>query len=129
MLRGLRVDSSSQKWSKHMHPMQIPLGYIILTAMFAAPSLFGLFTAVWMRKKAAIAVMLGMCVLASIFVVDVLTKGVAMDTARALIFVGVGVVLMIPLAFKRLGAIRRSSRKSGPVRRHVPPDGSREPSS
>jgi peptidoglycan/LPS O-acetylase OafA/YrhL len=106
-----------------MYQMQIPFGYLILTAAFVLLCLAGLVVAGWSRQKTAVSAMLGMCAIASIFVIDVITNGTVMNVRLALVLVGVGVVLMVPLALKRLGAVRRARRSRPATRRPNSPDG------
>jgi len=87
--------------------MNIPTGYAILTAGLVAVCVVALVVAGWSHKKAAISAALGVCVLTSIFVTDVITNGTVMNARLAGILVAIGVLLMVPLAFAARGSAKR----------------------
>jgi hypothetical protein len=94
--------------------MSIPTGYGILTAGLVAVCVVFLVAAGWSRKKAAVGASLGMCTITSIFVIDVITNGTVMGPRLALILVGTGLVLMVPLGAGMLRAVRKSGRSANP---------------
>jgi hypothetical protein len=106
-----------------MATMDIPTGYAVLTAGLTGFSLLCLIVAGWSRKKAAVSAAVGVCVVTSIFVIDVITDGTVMGPRLAIVLVGAAVVLIFPM----VGAVLkgRPSRAAKTTQPSNPPDSRR----
>ena len=106
-----------------MATMNIPTGYAVLTAGLTGFSLLCLIAAGWSRKKAAVSAAVGVCVVTSVFVIDVITGGTVMAPRLAIVLIGAAVVLILPMVAAVLRG--RSSRPAKTARPSNPPDSRR----